>query len=808
MSTQFDDEIPHLAARKQRKDPRMVGLWKIGRQLGKGAYGRVKIARHALTGQYAAIKILKRAQAPATVSAQLNEVALQAERDDKHFEREIVLMKLLYHPNVLRLYDVWQTSSTYYLILELVTGGDLTTVMARYDDGKVPVQKTVQIFQQILSGLDYCHRFNVVHRDLKCENILVDKNDNVKISDFGLAAWQPSKQAEDFLETSCGSPQYAAPEIISGKAYDGPPTDIWSCGIILIFALSGTLPFDAEDIGDVLASIVKGDYDMPQDIHPDAQDAIRQMLTHDPRRRIKIEELYKHPFFNLFKSRSFVRIPVPFETQNEEAPIAKIDPIILSNVATLWERKTEEDLIKALKSETSNDQKCVYHMLSERRRRFTEEDFRAEKEMAKRQGEQKKRRKARKAARDASPLPEIAGSASQDTATFHPPRAAPPTPRRARQGSTSTPPNGSPGSSLSSTSYSPSPSPAAHAVLSPATENENTIVQYLQDLGAITHTDSPPVAPRTPHASPIKPPRRILRDTRGLKIQNIPLGPDLPQHPVDPHSRTEGLVFSHRNRAALGDIGNTTHRSEASFVLIKQSENIPCDPALPNHNTCGKKGGKKLAVKIVENSIRPAKLRKPRTVFAAFSPATTNSPMSIASTAYSEVGSTPGTPAPKRVLWLTNVFKPKPLTYTLHSIHDVHVTRNACRRLLMRMDVRVYLDDGDELGVLRCRMEEPQGGSEQQLLPFLKFVKFKVEVSLFSRSAPDVGYAGHTLAGAAVCDFQVTLTLVWEKGSTDSMKEICKRLRQDWALDQSGSTVPSEVMPVSRGNAAKFIATH
>jgi serine/threonine-protein kinase HSL1 (negative regulator of Swe1 kinase) len=135
-------------------------------------------------------------------------------------EREIVVMKLVDHPNVLKLYDVWETSSSIYLILEYVQGGELFDYLC--SEGRRPVEEALDYFQQIICAVDYCHRFNIAHRDLKLENILIDQNKNIKVADFGMAAWQDTSKG-NLLRTSCGSPHYAAPEVISGKALR------WTC---------------------------------------------------------------------------------------------------------------------------------------------------------------------------------------------------------------------------------------------------------------------------------------------------------------------------------------------------------------------------------------------------------------------------------------------------------------------------------------------------------------------------------------------------------------------------------------------------
>ena len=173
----------------------------------------------------------------------LRDLGIEAERVLHGIEREIVIMKLIEHPNIMRLHDVWETSTELYLILEYVEGGELFDYLC--ERGRLPAREALGYFQQIIAAIDYCHRFNIAHRDLKPENLLLDRDKNIKVADFGMAVWQ---SAGNMLNTACGSPHYAAPEVIKGEAYDGTAADIWSCGVILYVMLCGRLPFDDDHI--------------------------------------------------------------------------------------------------------------------------------------------------------------------------------------------------------------------------------------------------------------------------------------------------------------------------------------------------------------------------------------------------------------------------------------------------------------------------------------------------------------------------------------------------------------------------------
>ncbi|MCO5576758.1 hypothetical protein L7F22_030577 [Adiantum nelumboides] len=195
--------------------------------------GRVRLADHSISKVQAAVKII-----PKTILAisrmDMRE-SVQTGKDDLGIEREIVIMKLIEHPNLLGLWYVYETTTELFLIMEYVAGGELFDHLVH--KGKLSPEEARAYFRQIIFGVDYCHRFNICHRDLKPENLLLDASKRtVKVADFGMAALQPS---ERMLETSCGSPHYASPEIVSGKSFKGTASDIWSCGIILFACYVG-----------------------------------------------------------------------------------------------------------------------------------------------------------------------------------------------------------------------------------------------------------------------------------------------------------------------------------------------------------------------------------------------------------------------------------------------------------------------------------------------------------------------------------------------------------------------------------------
>merc|ERR1719487_545156 len=206
--------------------------------------------------------------------------------------REINILKMCTHPHIIRLYEVIDTPSDIFVIMEYVSGGELFDyIVAR---GRLPPDEARHFFHMILSGVEYCHFKKVVHRDLKPENLLLDADNNIKIADFGLSN---VIHDGDFLRTSCGSPNYAAPEVISGNLYAGTEVDVWSCGVILYALLCGTLPFDDESIPNLFKKIKSGMYSLPSHLSQLARDLIPRMLVVDPMKRVTVPEVRAHAWF-------------------------------------------------------------------------------------------------------------------------------------------------------------------------------------------------------------------------------------------------------------------------------------------------------------------------------------------------------------------------------------------------------------------------------------------------------------------------------------------------------------------------------
>ncbi|EPQ31486.1 uncharacterized protein PFL1_00821 [Pseudozyma flocculosa PF-1] len=370
-------EKPRPASRLEREkkrnhnDPKNIGPWKLDKLIGQGASGRVRLATHSVTGQQAAVKIIPRTLINQSRMS-LRDADAKANKMILGIEREIVIMKLIEHPNLLGLWDVYETSKELYLIMEYVAGGELFDHLVA--QGRLQPPAARSYFRQIIFGMDYCHRFNICHRDLKPENLLLDASKlTVKVADFGMAALQPS---EKMLETSCGSPHYASPEIVSGKRYKGSASDIWSCGIILFALLCGRLPFDDPNIQQLLAKVRAGKFVMPAWLEPESKDLIWRMLEIDPEKRITMAEIMRHPWFTNHGTESD-RNPVTtsFESfENETVQLEDIDMDILGNLKTLWSELSEEDIVRQLLSPGPNWQKTFYTLLVAHRENHSADD--------------------------------------------------------------------------------------------------------------------------------------------------------------------------------------------------------------------------------------------------------------------------------------------------------------------------------------------------------------------------------------------------------------------------------------------------
>eukprot|EP01071_Lankesteria_metandrocarpae_P005606 Lankesteria_metandrocarpae@DN4061_c0_g1_i1.p1 len=256
-----------------------IGSYRLGSTLGVGTFGKVKLAVHEGTGSKVAIKIINKAK--------------MMSMDMLHkVRREINILQTVAHPHVLRLYELIDTPTDIFMVMEYVPGGELFDHIVQ--KSRLPEDEARRFFQQIVAGVEYCHQRLVCHRDLKPENLLLDTNLNVKVGDFGLSNFIKDG---DFLKTSCGSPNYASPEVVSGKAYTGPEVDVWSCGVILYALLCGSLPFDDEHVPNLFKRIKHGNFTLPGHLSEASRSLIIRMLVVDPSKRISLRDVRRHPWF-------------------------------------------------------------------------------------------------------------------------------------------------------------------------------------------------------------------------------------------------------------------------------------------------------------------------------------------------------------------------------------------------------------------------------------------------------------------------------------------------------------------------------
>lgn len=347
-----------------------VGPWKLGETLGFGSTGKVQLAYNEITHQPAAVKEISKAIFSSKAAPGNSSIAA-ATPDSLPYgiEREIIIMKLLNHPNVLRLYDVWETNTSLYMVLEYAEKGELFNLLV--ERGPLPENEAVCFFRQIIIGVSYCHALGIVHRDLKPENLLLDHNLNIKIADFGMAALETE---DKLLETSCGSPHYAAPEIVSGIPYHGFASDVWSCGVIFFALLTGRLPFDEEDgnIRNLLLKVQSGKFDMPDDdeISPEAQDLLARILTVDPEYRIKPREILRHPLLqkypNVSDNKRIRNLPREdtYLHPLSDSRSSEIDRNILQNLVVLWHGRPAGEIAAKLKEPGANAEKTLYALLA------------------------------------------------------------------------------------------------------------------------------------------------------------------------------------------------------------------------------------------------------------------------------------------------------------------------------------------------------------------------------------------------------------------------------------------------------------
>ncbi|KAI8577803.1 hypothetical protein K450DRAFT_250077 [Umbelopsis ramanniana AG] len=305
-------------ARKSRtKSPEVVGQYILYSTLGQGSMGKVKLARHRKTGQLAAVKILPKMSLndPNHKSKDPKDTP---EHRHRRTEREIAIMLLLNHSNICKLLHWEIHDNSYYIFLEYVDGGQLLDYIIRH--GKLKERQARRFGRQILSAIDYCHRNSIVHRDLKIENILLTRDENIKIIDFGLSNLYSPKS---MLSTFCGSLYFAAPELLQATKYTGPEVDVWSFGVVLFVLVTGRVPFDDTSMPALHAKIKSGVVEYPDHMSRDCVDLLKSILVVDSKKRATIAQIAAHPWMNKryevpitneLPRRSPLAVPVDIQT--------------------------------------------------------------------------------------------------------------------------------------------------------------------------------------------------------------------------------------------------------------------------------------------------------------------------------------------------------------------------------------------------------------------------------------------------------------------------------------------------------------
>ncbi|KAF2486789.1 hypothetical protein BDY17DRAFT_239919, partial [Neohortaea acidophila] len=267
-----------------------TGHWQLGKTIGAGSMGKVKIARNAETGEQVAIKIVPR---QSTEGEHRTEAERQRADQSKETRtaREAAIVTLVDHPYICGMRDVVRTPHHWYMLFEYVNGGQMLDYIISH--GRLKEKQARKFGRQIASALDYCHRNSIVHRDLKIENILISKTGDIKIIDFGLSnLFSP----RNYLKTFCGSLYFAAPELLQAKQYTGPEVDVWSFGIVLYVLVCGKVPFDDQSMPQLHAKIKKGHVEYPPWLTPECRNLIARMLITNPAERAPLAEIMNHPW--------------------------------------------------------------------------------------------------------------------------------------------------------------------------------------------------------------------------------------------------------------------------------------------------------------------------------------------------------------------------------------------------------------------------------------------------------------------------------------------------------------------------------
>nr|XP_033773434.1 serine/threonine-protein kinase SIK3 isoform X1 [Geotrypetes seraphini] len=326
-----------------------IGYYEIERTIGKGNFAVVKLATHIVTKAKVAIKIIDKTQ-------------LDEENLKKIF-REVQIMKMLCHPHIIRLYQVMETERMIYLVTEYASGGEIFDHLVAH--GRMAEKEARRKFKQIVAAVHFCHCRNIVHRDLKAENLLLDANLNIKIADFGFSNLFTPGQ---LLKTWCGSPPYAAPELFEGKEYDGPKVDIWSLGVVLYVLVCGALPFDGSTLQNLRARVLSGKFRIPFFMSTECEHLIRHMLVLDPSKRLSMDQICKHKWMKLGESDpEFDRLITECQHLKIERQLEPLNEQVLLAMVEIGLDK--ERTLQSLRTDAYDHYSAIYSLLCDRLKR-------------------------------------------------------------------------------------------------------------------------------------------------------------------------------------------------------------------------------------------------------------------------------------------------------------------------------------------------------------------------------------------------------------------------------------------------------
>ena len=317
--------------------------YKINKEIGSGTFGKVYLGEHIPTQSPLAIKVLDKSK-------------IQDRSDFERVCRELKISQTILHPHLVQLYDMLETENHIFLIMEYLEGGELYDYIV--SKRRLTEPEAFLYFIQVVSAIDYMHKLNIVHRDLKPENLLLDQQKRViKLVDFGLGRFY---DVHAKVETACGSPCYAPPEMLSKFKYEPIKADIWSLGIVLYAMLAGFLPFDDDNTEVLYQKIIEGNFSMPHWISAEAQDLLSKIINKEPDKRISIAQIYEHPWFKK-SSEALYKQGVLTALEQYHEHFTGIDQEAVK--AVMKGGYSEKEVLESINSKNFSDIYCYYNIV-------------------------------------------------------------------------------------------------------------------------------------------------------------------------------------------------------------------------------------------------------------------------------------------------------------------------------------------------------------------------------------------------------------------------------------------------------------